>query len=120
MEQNGGGVIVNMGSIHSITAVPTAVGYAATKHALIGLTKNVAVEYATKNIRCNVVGPGYIDTPLLAYADQATRDALISKHPIGRLGKAEEVANLVVYLSSDKSTFITGGYYPIDGGYTSL
>ncbi|AJW63533.1 2,5-dichloro-2,5-cyclohexadiene-1,4-diol dehydrogenase [Elizabethkingia miricola] len=120
MTKNGGGVIINMGSIHSITAVPNAIGYAASKHAVLGITRNIAAEYGTQNIRCNAVGPGYIDTPLLDALDAEAKKALISKHPIGRLGKAEEVANLVVYLSSDKSSFITGGYYAIDGAYTAV
>ncbi|MFZ4861780.1 SDR family NAD(P)-dependent oxidoreductase [Sphingobacterium sp. Mn56C] len=120
MLKNDGGVIVNMGSIHSITAVPNSIAYAASKHAVLGITRNVAVEYGTSNIRCHAVGPGYIDTPLLANLSAEAKQGLIAKHPIGRLGTAEEVANLVVYLSSEKSSFMTGGYYAIDGGYTAI
>lgn len=89
MLKNGGGAIVNVGSIHSITAVPGSVGYAASKHAVLGLTRNFGVEYAAQNIRVNAIGPGYIDTPLLDQMDSEQKKALVSKHPIGRLGTAE-------------------------------
>ncbi|MDM1296427.1 glucose 1-dehydrogenase [Sphingobacterium sp. N143] len=120
MEKNGGGVIVNMASIHGAVAAPLSSAYTAAKHAVVGLTKNIGAEYGQKNIRCNAVGPGYIDTPLLAHLDEEHVQTLISKHPIGRLGKAEEVAELVLFLSSDKSSFMTGGYYLVDGGYTAV
>ncbi|WP_293955126.1 MULTISPECIES: SDR family NAD(P)-dependent oxidoreductase [unclassified Sphingobacterium] len=120
MEKSGGGVIVNMASIHGTVAAPMSSAYTSAKHAVVGLTKNIGAEYGQKNIRCNAVGPGYIDTPLLAQLDKEHIDTLIGKHPIGRLGKAEEVAELVLFLSSDKSSFMTGGYYLIDGGYTSI
>ncbi|WP_417610976.1 SDR family NAD(P)-dependent oxidoreductase [Owenweeksia hongkongensis] len=120
MEKNGGGVIVNMASIHGVAAAPMSSAYTTTKHAVVGLTKNIGVEYAQKNIRCNAVGPGYIDTPLLSMASPEMLEALKAKHPMNRLGKAEEVAELVLFLSSEKSSFITGGYYLIDGGYTAV
>jgi len=120
MLKNGGGAIVNMGSIHSITAVPGSVGYAAAKHAVLGLTRNFGVEYAHQNIRVNAIGPGYIDTPLLDALPAEQKEALIAKHPIGRLGKAEEVARLALFLSTDDATFINGSYYNIDGGYTAV
>lgn len=120
MLKNDGGAIVNVGSIHSITAVPGSVGYAAAKHGVLGLTRNFGVEYAAQNIRVNAIGPGYIDTPLLDMLDSEAHKDLVTKHPIGRLGKAEEVANLVLFLSLDSSTFINGGYYAIDGGYTAV
>lgn len=120
MEKNGGGVIVNMASIHGTVAAPLSSAYTSTKHAVVGLTKNIGAEYGQKNIRCNAVGPGYIDTPLLNQLDEEHKSALIGKHPMGRLGKAEEVAELVLFLSSEKSSFMTGGYYLIDGGYTAV
>jgi len=120
MLKNGGGAIVNVGSIHSITAVPGAVGYAASKHAVLGLTRNFGVEYAAQNIRVNAIGPGYIDTPLLDQMDAEQKKTLVSKHPVGRLGTAEEVANLTLFLSQDTSTFINGSYFNIDGGYTAI
>lgn len=120
MVKNGGGVIVNMASIHGTVAAPTASAYTATKHAVVGLTKNIGSEYAQLNIRCNAVGPGYIDTPLLAGAPPEALEMVKAKHPMNRLGTAEEVAELVLFLSSDKASFITGGYYIIDGGYTAV
>ncbi|SHI30427.1 NAD(P)-dependent dehydrogenase, short-chain alcohol dehydrogenase family [Mesonia phycicola] len=120
MEKNGGGVIVNMASIHGMAAAPMSSAYTTTKHAVVGLTKNIGVEYAQKNIRCNAVGPGYIETPLLKMADTEMLEMLKAKHPMNRLGKAEEVAELVLFLSSEKSSFMTGGYYLIDGGYTAV
>src|SRR5690606_32519012 len=120
MLKNSGGAIINVGSIHSITAVPGSVAYAASKHAVLGLTRNFGVEYAAQNIRVNAIGPGYIDTPLLDQMDAEQKKMLVSKHPIGRLGTAEEVANLVLFLSQDTSTFINGSYFNIDGGYTAI
>jgi len=87
---------------------------------VVGLTKTAALDYADKNIRVNAVGPGYIVTPLLTKTlDEATMKTLTTLHPIGRLGTAEEVAELVLWLSSSKSSFVTGSYYTIDGGYTA-
>lgn len=120
MEKNGGGVIVNIASIHGTVAAPLSSAYTTSKHAVVGLTKNIGAEYGQKNIRCNAVGPAYIETPLLESASGDMKDLLISKHPMGRLGKPEEVAELVLFLSSDKSSFMTGGYYLVDGGYTAI
>ena len=120
MEKNGGGVIVNMASIHGTVAAPMSPAYTATKHAVVGLTKNIGAEYAQKNIRCNAVGPAYIETPLLDVLTPEMLKVLKSKHPMNRLGKPEEVAELVLFLSSEKSSFMTGGYYLIDGGYTAV
>lgn len=120
MEKNGGGVIVNMASIHGIAAAPMSPAYTSTKHAVVGLSRNIGAEYAQKNIRCNAVGPGYIETPLLDQVDPEMLEVIKAKHPMNRLGKPEEVAELVLFLSSDKSSFITGGYYLIDGGYTAI
>lgn len=120
MLKNGGGAIVNMGSIHSITGVLGAVGYASAKHAVLGLTRTAGSEYASRGVRINAVGPGYIDTPLLDALGDEAKKALVAKHPIGRLGTAAEVAQLVLFLSSDNSTFMNAGYYTIDGGYTAL
>lgn len=120
MEKNGGGVIVNIASIHGTVAAPLSSAYTTSKHAVVGLTKNIGAEYGQKNIRCNAVGPAYIETPLLESASGAMKDILISRHPMGRLGKPEEVAELVLFLSSEKSSFMTGGYYLVDGGYTAV
>jgi NAD(P)-dependent dehydrogenase (short-subunit alcohol dehydrogenase family) len=120
MDKNGGGVIVNIASIHGTVAAPLSSAYTSAKHAVVGLTKNIGAEYGQRNIRCNAVGPAYIETPLLESASGDMKEALIAKHPMGRLGKPEEVAELVLFLSSDKSSFMTGGYYLVDGGYTAI
>lgn len=114
----GGGSIVNMSSILGMVASQNSPAYVAAKHGVVGLTKSAAVEYALKKIRVNSIGPGYIDTPLLTNTlDQDTIDAVANLHPMGRLGKSSEVAELALFLSSDKASFITGAYYNVDGGY---
>ena len=117
MEKQGKGVIVNMASILGAVGFANAAAYVAAKHGVLGLTQNAALEYSAKGIRINAVGPGFINTPLLNAIDDATKTALAGMHPIGRLGTSEEVAELVIFLSSDKASFITGSYYNIDGGY---
>lgn len=88
---------------------------------VVGLTKNAAAEYGAQGLRINSVGPGYIATPLLEkHLDQEALDHLVTKHPLGRLGTAEEVAHMVCFLLSDEASFATGGYYLVDGGYTSV
>jgi NAD(P)-dependent dehydrogenase (short-subunit alcohol dehydrogenase family) len=119
MLKTGGGSIINMASILGRVAFADSPAYVTSKHGVVGLTQNAAVEYGQKGIRVNAVGPGFIRTPMITeiIEDQATRDMLVALHPIGRLGEPEEVAELVIWLSSDKASFITGAYYPIDGGY---
>jgi NAD(P)-dependent dehydrogenase (short-subunit alcohol dehydrogenase family) len=113
---SGGGNIVNMASILAKVATPQQSAYVASKHGVIGLTEAGAVEYATRGIRVNAVGPGYIDTPPLQAMTEEARATIIAQHPIGRLGRAEEVAEVVAWISSDKASFVTGAYYPVDGG----
>jgi NAD(P)-dependent dehydrogenase (short-subunit alcohol dehydrogenase family) len=119
MLRQGRGVIVNMSSILGAVGFPGSAGYVAAKHGLIGLTQNAALEYSAKGIRVNAIGPAFINTPLLTKAgmDDSAKKELIKAHPIGRLGEPDEVAELVLWLSSDKASFVTGSYYPIDGGY---
>ena len=117
MVKNGGGAIVNMASILGQAGTAGSVAYVAAKHGVLGLTKTAAIEYAARNVRINSVGPGYIDTPLLENLDAETRKQLVKLHPIGRLGRSEEVAELVCWLSSDRASFVNGAYYPVDGAY---
>ncbi|OAB78050.1 SDR family NAD(P)-dependent oxidoreductase [Cochleicola gelatinilyticus] len=117
--KSGGGAIVNMASILGSVGSANSVAYVAAKHGVVGLTKTAALEYATENVRINSVGPGYIKTPLLDQIDEEQKEQLVALHPVGRLGKPEEVANMVFWLCSDEASFVTGSYYTVDGGYTA-
>ena len=117
LKQGVGGVIVNTASILGAVGFDSFSGYVAAKHGVVGLTQNAAIEYSKNGIRINCVAPGFINTPLLGGMDAEAKDILALKHPIGRLGKSEEVAALVIWLSSAEASYATGGYYPIDGGY---
>ncbi|MEQ8601067.1 MAG: 3-oxoacyl-ACP reductase FabG [Devosia sp.] len=120
MLRAGGGAIVNMASILGSVGFANSSAYVAAKHGVLGLTKAAAVEYAAKGIRINSVGPGFIDTPLLSKnLDAATLGAIAGMHPIGRLGRSEEVAALTCFLLSDEASFITGSYHLVDGGYVA-
>jgi NAD(P)-dependent dehydrogenase (short-subunit alcohol dehydrogenase family) len=113
-----GGSIVNVASILGQAGTKGSPAYVAAKHGVVGLTKTAALEYADKRIRINSIGPGYIKTPLVVNSlDEATLKMLVGLHPIGRLGEAHEVAELILWLSSEKASFVTGSYYPVDGGY---
>ena len=120
MLESGGGAIVNMSSILGSVGWQGAVGYVAAKHALLGMTKTAALEYAAMGVRVNAVGPAFIATPLIEQAlDEAGHEAVVALHPAGRLGTAEEVAALTNFLLSDAASFVNGSYHPVDGGFLS-
>ena len=119
MLENEGGAIVNVASILGKVGFAAAPGYVAAKHGLVGLTKNAAVEYSSSGVRVNAVGPAFISTPMISdlEEDRETEEMLVSRHPIGRLGQPDEVAELIVFLASERASFITGSYHAVDGGY---
>jgi len=121
MRESGGGTIVNIGSILSITADPFLSSYTATKHGVLGLSRVIAVDYATDGIRCNCVMPGDMETPMIleyfAASDdpEATRAEMEGSYPIKRIAKPEEVARAVLFLASDEASYITGSELLVDG-----
>ncbi len=115
----GGGAIVNMSSILGSNGWAGSCAYVAAKHALQGLTKTAALEYAAQGLRVNAVAPAFIDTPLIAAYQGEVREQLVSLHPAGRLGRAEEVAALTCFLLSDEAAFINGSCHLVDGGYSA-
>lgn len=119
MLKNGGGAIVNMASILGSVGFANAPAYVTAKHGVVGMTKAAAIDYAKKGIRVTAVGPGFIETPLLQGMAKEAHDGLTALHPLGRLGKSEEVAALTLFLLSDAAANITGSYHLVDGGYTA-
>jgi NAD(P)-dependent dehydrogenase (short-subunit alcohol dehydrogenase family) len=119
MLKTGGGAIVNNSSVGGLVGFATAPVYVASKHAVIGLTKSVALEYATQHVRVNAVAPGTIETRMFRDFAPEVRQMLESAHPMGRIGQPEEIASTVVWLCSDGASFVTGQTVPIDGGYTA-
>ena len=119
MLPQGEGVIVNMASVLASNGWAGSAAYVAAKHALVGMTKSAALEYASRGLRINAIGPGFIDTPLLEALDPEEYAALVGLHPAGRLGSAEEVAELTCFLLSPQASFINGSYHLVDGGYSA-
>lgn len=119
MLQSGGGAIVNIASILGQATFAGSPAYVAAKHGVVGLSKQIANEYAAQGIRCTAVGPGFIDTPLLKKGgiEGETVTMLEGLHPIGRLGRPEEVGEVVAWLIAEAPPFLNGAYLPVDGGY---
>ncbi len=120
MQAQGGGRIVNTGSIAGLIGLPTSSAYVAAKHGVLGLTKTAALEYAKDNIRVNAVCPGYIETRMTEDTMRRRGEELMGRVPFGRMGKPEEIGEMVLWLSSDRSSYVTGGCYNVDGGYMAI
>lgn len=122
MLKNGGGAIVNTSSVAGLVGIPQIPIYAATKHAVVGISKSVALEYAASGIRINTVNPGGIKTAMLdefIAGSEENEKFLKSMHPIGRIGKPEEIAEAVIWLCSPKASFMTGQAMAVDGVWTT-
>ncbi len=117
LAQGGGGAIVNTASIAGLIGLPTSAHYVAAKHGVVGLTKTAAIEYAEDGIRVNCVNPGYVSTPMTEEMMKARRDELMANVPMHRMGTPEEIAEAVVWMCSDKASFMTGASHVVDGGY---
>jgi NAD(P)-dependent dehydrogenase (short-subunit alcohol dehydrogenase family) len=115
----GGGAIVNIASIMGLVGGARSSAYTAAKHGVVGLTRAAALEYAAHNVRVNAVAPGYVDTPMLSPESRRMSGELAARHPVGRLGTAEEIAQVTAFLVSDAASFVTGAVYAVDGGYTA-
>jgi NAD(P)-dependent dehydrogenase (short-subunit alcohol dehydrogenase family) len=120
MERQGGGTIVNTGSIAGLVGLPTSSAYVAAKHGVLGLTKTAAIEYADAKIRVNAVCPGYIKTPMTEEVMRRRGEAILGQTPMGRMGEPEEIAEMVVWLCSDRASFVTGAAYNVDGGWMAI
>ena len=119
MQAAGGGSIVNTASIAGLVGLRVSSAYVAAKHAVIGLTKAAALEYGADNIRINAVCPGYVETRMTATSRGIFGDHLVNSTPLGRLGTSPEIAELVVWLCSDRASFVHGAAYAADGGWTA-
>jgi NAD(P)-dependent dehydrogenase (short-subunit alcohol dehydrogenase family) len=117
----GGGSIINIASVLSLEGARNRVAYAASKSALLGLTRAMALDHAAENIRVNCICPGMVETEMIApfNADETARRQRLAMHPVGRFGQPEDVAGLAVFLASDESAWTTGAAFPVDGGYTA-
>lgn len=122
MLQSGGGAVINNASVAGLVGFPNIPAYCAAKGGVVQLTRAAALEYATQNVRVNCLCPGVIDTPMVQRFTGGTAEgasAMVAMEPVGRLGRAEEVAQLALYLASDRSSFVTGAVIPVDGGFVA-
>ncbi len=119
MRSGGGGAIVNTASIAGLIGLRTSSAYVAAKHAVIGLTKTAAIEYAPDGIRVNAVCPGFIATRMTAPTREQRAEAITQRTPLGRYGEPREIAEMVVWLCSDRASYVTGAAYEVDGGWTA-
>jgi len=117
MVAQGGGSIVNTASIAGLIGLPTSSAYVAAKHGVVGLTKTAALEYANDKIRVNAVCPGYIDTPMTSETSRVRGAEIMAKVPFNRWGRPEEIAEMVLWLCTDRASFVSGAAYNVDGGY---
>ncbi|MGH7036729.1 MAG: glucose 1-dehydrogenase [Stellaceae bacterium] len=120
MQAQSGGAIVNTASIAGLVGLPTSSAYVAAKHGVIGLTKTAALEYAEAGIRVNAVCPGYIKTPMTVEVMQRRGAAILAQTPLKRIGEPAEIAEMVVWLCSDRASFVSGAAYNVDGGYMAM
>jgi NAD(P)-dependent dehydrogenase (short-subunit alcohol dehydrogenase family) len=120
MQAQGGGAIVNTSSILGLVGLSNGTGYVAAKHGVIGLTKTAALEYADDRIRVNAVCPGFIRTPMTAETQRERADQITSRTPLGRFGEPDEIAEMVVWLCSDRASYVTAAAYAVDGGWTAI
>ena len=117
MQAQGGGAIVNTGSIAGLVGLPNSSAYVAAKHGVIGLTKTAALEYAEASIRVNAVCPGYIRTPMTEPSMRLRGEAILAQTPLKRMGNPEEIAEMVVWLCSERASYVSGAAYNVDGGW---
>jgi len=120
MLQQGGGVIVNTGSIAGLIGLPTSSAYVAAKHGVLGLTKTAAIEYAQDNIRVNAVCPGYIETKMTEDSMRRRGEQILGMVPFRRMGKPEEIAEMVLWLCTERASYVSGACYNVDGGYMAM
>jgi NAD(P)-dependent dehydrogenase (short-subunit alcohol dehydrogenase family) len=118
----GGGSIINIGSVLSLLGARNRVAYAASKGAVLAMTRAMALDHAADKIRVNCICPGIVETEMVAafQMDEAGRQQRIAMHPLGRFGQPEDIAGLAVFLASDESSWITGASYHVDGGYSAI